>query len=54
MKLTNVFLDPTGQHTLLSLESKMYDVPSEMLYLSKSNSKLKHVRFIKCTFLMLK
>ncbi|KAK6624157.1 hypothetical protein RUM44_011015 [Polyplax serrata] len=43
LKLANVFLDPTGQHILLSLESKQTEVPSEVLYLSKRNSKLKHV-----------
>lgn len=45
LKLANVFLDPTGQHILLSLESKQTEVPSEVLYLSKRNSKLKHVSF---------
>ncbi|VEN49875.1 unnamed protein product [Callosobruchus maculatus] len=40
-KLTNLFLDPTGNHLLISLSPRSQDGGPELLYLSKKSEKLR-------------
>ncbi|KAJ8923177.1 hypothetical protein NQ315_001731 [Exocentrus adspersus] len=40
-RLTNLFLDPTGNHLLLTFGQKTPDVGPELLYLSRKSDKLK-------------
>nr|CAI5818148.1 unnamed protein product [Callosobruchus analis] len=40
-KLTNLFLDPTGNHLLISLSPRSQDGGPELLYLSKKSDKLR-------------
>jgi len=55
LKLSGVFLDPLGNHLLLSLSSRNTETPAELLYLSRKTTKLKQVGlalwlWYKCTY----
>ena len=43
LKVSNVFLDKFGNHALISLAGRNLETPSELLYYSIKNNKLKQV-----------